>query len=96
MSSRQEIRSSEPGRDLVPSISTRRLSRGRVSSEDLEIHQSRSESDNITTNSVVIVLARLLARGLVLMGTGANAPRRCTISGTSNKTLESKSLADDC
>ena len=46
--------------------------------------------------SVVMVLARLLARGLVLTGTGASAPRRCIISGTSTKMLESRSLIDDC
>jgi len=46
-------------------------------------------------DSVVVVLARLVARGLVLMSTGASAPRRCTISGMSTKMLESRPLVDD-
>jgi hypothetical protein len=47
VSSKQEIRSREPGSDFVPSISTRRLSRGTVSPEDLRIRQRRSRRVNI-------------------------------------------------
>ena len=89
------MRSREAGRDFVPRISTRRLNRGRASSVDLEIRQYAFWACQHHNYSFV-VLTRLLARGLVLIGAGASVPRRCTISGTSTKMLESKPLVDDC